>query len=63
MSDLTRLMTTSIAVHPELWKEFQEAAATQHLTGSALLRQLIAKELKRAKREAAAQSKVVRHAK
>jgi hypothetical protein len=53
-SQVGNLQVTSFTAAPERWVRFQALAASQHLTASALLRMLIAKELRRAAKQDAA---------
>jgi hypothetical protein len=46
-----KLITTSVMVIHEHWSKIQQLAESQGTTGSALLRQLMAKELRAAKRD------------
>jgi hypothetical protein len=55
MSLLGNLQVTSFTMAPEPWAQFQKLAKSQSLSASALLRQLINKEIRRAKRAARAE--------
>jgi hypothetical protein len=45
------MKVTSVAFVPKHWAQFQKLAASQGVTAGSLLRQLIVRELRRAKKE------------
>jgi hypothetical protein len=57
MAKIGTLQVTSFTAAREPWAQFQKLAQSQNLTSSALLRLIIVKELRRAARQLAAETK------